>query len=154
MLMRRIEIRGLPARRKTRGPKLAVITSLDLVRRDFARTAPDQLWLTDTTEHPTREGKLYCCAVLDAFSRMIVGWAIDRVQETKLVINALPRFNPSMQHSSDSQSKEGLAMADSRHRYSAESRRELWRRWLVRSIIELALACVWRRHLRRVAQSI
>ncbi len=89
MLMRRLDIRGLPSRRKQRGPKFAVITSLDLVRRDFARTAPDQLWMTDITEHPTREGKIYCCAVLDAFSRMIVGWAIDSIQETKLVINAL-----------------------------------------------------------------
>ncbi len=29
------------------------------------------------TEHPTREGKIYCCAVIDAFSRMVVGWSID-----------------------------------------------------------------------------
>jgi len=37
------------------------------VRRDFRRLAPDQLWMTDITEHPTREGKVYCCVVLDAF---------------------------------------------------------------------------------------
>jgi putative transposase len=34
---------------------------------------PDRLWMTDITEHPTREGKVYCCAVLDAFSRFVVG---------------------------------------------------------------------------------
>jgi transposase InsO family protein len=42
------------------------------VNRDFLRTQPDLLWVCDITEHPTREGKLYCCAVLDAFSRKIV----------------------------------------------------------------------------------
>jgi transposase InsO family protein len=41
----------------------------DLVARQFARDAPNQLWLIDILEHPTREGKLYCCAVLDAHSR-------------------------------------------------------------------------------------
>jgi transposase InsO family protein len=43
----------------------------------------------DITEHPTREGKLYCCVVLDAFSRKIVGWSIDSNQATSLVVNAL-----------------------------------------------------------------
>jgi transposase InsO family protein len=38
----------------------------DLVRREFAATAPNRLWLTDITEHPTAEGKLYLCAVKDA----------------------------------------------------------------------------------------
>jgi transposase InsO family protein len=35
------------------------------------------LWLTDITEHPTREGRVYCCVVLDLYSRRAVGWAID-----------------------------------------------------------------------------
>ena len=34
--------------------------------------------MTDITEHPTREGKVYCCVVLDAFSRRVVGWSIDK----------------------------------------------------------------------------
>jgi transposase InsO family protein len=41
------------------------------------------------TEHPTREGKVYCCVVLDAFSRFVVGWSIDSTQTTTLVLNAL-----------------------------------------------------------------
>jgi transposase InsO family protein len=45
--------------------------------------------MTDITEHPTREGKIYCCVVLDAFSRMVVGWAIDSTQTTALVTTAL-----------------------------------------------------------------
>ena len=53
------------------------------------RDQPNQLWMTDITEHPTREGKLYCCVVLDAFSRMVVGWSIDSTQTTALVLDAL-----------------------------------------------------------------
>lgn len=41
------------------------------------------------TEHPTREGKLYCCVILDVFSRRVVGWSIDSHQATPLVTNAL-----------------------------------------------------------------
>lgn len=44
---------------------------------------------TDITEHPTREGKVFCAAVLDACSRKIVGWAIDSKQDSTLVVNAL-----------------------------------------------------------------
>ena len=49
----------------------------DLVRRDFTATGPNELWLTDITEHWTREGKLYLCAIKDVFSNRIVGWSID-----------------------------------------------------------------------------
>jgi putative transposase len=45
--------------------------------------------VTDITEHPTREGKVYCCVVLDGFSRRVVGWSIDTHQATPLVTNAL-----------------------------------------------------------------
>lgn len=45
--------------------------------------------MTDITEHPTREGKLYCAVVLDVYSRRVVGWSIDSNQETSLVTNAL-----------------------------------------------------------------
>ncbi len=87
--MRQLGIRGLPTRRLPRGAKLRAVTSQDLVRREFKRKAPNELWLTDVTEHPTREGKVYCCAALDTFSRKIVGWSIDSTQTTSLVLNAL-----------------------------------------------------------------
>jgi transposase InsO family protein len=41
------------------------------------------------TEHPTREGKVYCCVVLDVYSRRVVGWSIDAAQTATLVTNAL-----------------------------------------------------------------
>lgn len=49
----------------------------DLVRREFTAAAPDRLCLTDITEHPTGEGKLYLCAIKDAYSGRIVGYSID-----------------------------------------------------------------------------
>jgi putative transposase len=64
-------------------------TAADLVERRFDRPAPDQRWVTDITEHPTREGKVYCCVVLDVFSRRVIGWSIDSHQATPLVTNAL-----------------------------------------------------------------
>jgi putative transposase len=88
-IMRELGLKGVPTRRLPKGARVGNLRSLDLVRRSFARTSPDQLWMTDITEHPTREGKLYCCVVLDAFSRMVVGWAIDSTQTTALVLNAL-----------------------------------------------------------------
>jgi putative transposase len=75
--MRRLGVYGLPKRRLPRGAKVGKASSLDLVRRRFTADGPDWLWMTDITEHPTREGKIYCCAVIDAVSRMVVGWSID-----------------------------------------------------------------------------
>src|SRR5262249_29619276 len=59
------------------------------VHRQFTRPLPDQLWVTDITEHPTREDKAYCAVVLDAFSRRVVGWSIDSSQTAALVTSAL-----------------------------------------------------------------
>jgi putative transposase len=41
------------------------------------------------TEHPTREGKVYCAVVLDVHSRRVVGWSIDSSQTAALATNAL-----------------------------------------------------------------
>ena len=45
----------------------------DLVGRRFVADGPDPLWCTDITKHPTAEGKVYCAAVLDVFSHVLVG---------------------------------------------------------------------------------
>ena len=82
-------LHGLPGSRKLFGSKATIATTADLVDRQFSRTGPNQLWVTDITEHPTREGKLYCWVVLEGFSRRVVGWAIDSHQATPLVTNAL-----------------------------------------------------------------
>jgi putative transposase len=88
LLMARAGLKGLPGN-KTRRPKPEAPTASDLVKRAFARQARDHLWVTDITEHPTREGKVYCAVVLDTYSRRVVGWSIDASQTSALVTNAL-----------------------------------------------------------------
>jgi putative transposase len=61
----------------------------DLVQRRFVADAPDRLWLTDITEHPTREGKVYLAAVLDVYARRVVGWSIADHLRAELVVDAL-----------------------------------------------------------------
>ncbi len=87
-LMREHGIQGI-YRRKGRKNLVNAATAEDLVKRQFAVDAPDVLWLTDITEHPTAGGKLYCAAVMDAFARKIIGWSMGRRQDTALVVNAL-----------------------------------------------------------------
>ena len=88
MLMHRAGLAGLTGRPKFRRvPNVA--TSSDLVSRSFGRSHANELWVTDITEHPTREGKVYCAVVLDAWSRRVVGWSIDSTQDAALVTNAL-----------------------------------------------------------------
>src|SRR5687767_676513 len=64
-LMRAADIQGLSGRPRYRksAPHAA---ATDRVGRQFAREEADQLWVTDITEHPTREGKVDCAVVLDA----------------------------------------------------------------------------------------
>jgi putative transposase len=76
---------GAPKWRRARPDTLAT----DLVDRRFTREGVDQLWVTDITEHPTREGKVYCAVVLDVCSRRVVGWSIDSSPTAALVTNAL-----------------------------------------------------------------
>jgi transposase InsO family protein len=61
----------------------------DLVQRVFRAPAPDLVWLTDITEHPTAEGKLYCCSLKDCFSNRIVGYAIGDRMTADLTVAAL-----------------------------------------------------------------
>ena len=61
----------------------------DRVQRRFVADGPDRLWCTDVTEHPTGTGKVYCCAVLDVFSRAVVGWSIADHIRSELVVDAL-----------------------------------------------------------------
>jgi putative transposase len=61
----------------------------DLVLRDFTADRPNELWLTDITEHPTAEGKLYLCAIKDACSKRIVGYSIGSRMTSELAVDAL-----------------------------------------------------------------
>jgi transposase InsO family protein len=68
---------------------LGVSTPADRVGRRFTAERPNQLWFTDITELPVRDGKVYCCAILDAFSKMVVARTFSTVADTALVNNAV-----------------------------------------------------------------
>jgi putative transposase len=90
-VMREAGIQGLYRRRRrgctVRDPDAQACP--DLVNRDFSADEPNRLWITDITEHPTGEGKVYCAAVMDVYSRLIVGWSIAEHMRTELVTDAL-----------------------------------------------------------------
>ena len=61
----------------------------NLLKRDFVAERPNQKWLSDITYIPTQEGWLYLAAVLDLFSRRIVGWAMSERMTGDLTVAAL-----------------------------------------------------------------
>ncbi len=87
-LMRTAALHGIYRRRGKRARPAPAVHD-DLVRRRFVADAPNRLWVTDITEHPTREGNGYCASVLDVYSRRIVGWSITDHLRAELVVDAL-----------------------------------------------------------------
>lgn len=75
--------------RKTAGKRSGPAVHDDLVRRDFTAERVDEVWLTDITEHPTGDGKLYVCAVKDVCSNRIVGWSTGERMTASLATSAL-----------------------------------------------------------------
>jgi len=61
----------------------------NLLDRGFKADRPNQRWVGDTTELITGDGKLYLAAVIDLFSRFVVGWAVSAVNDRHLTIRAL-----------------------------------------------------------------
>lgn len=90
-LMRAAGIEG--ARRskriKTTRPDPSSARHPDLVKREFTATAPNRLWVTDLTFVPTWAGVAYVCFIVDAFSRMIVGWRVASHMRTEMVLDAI-----------------------------------------------------------------
>jgi putative transposase len=68
---------------------LAVIDEHGRATHRFTAAAPNAVWLTDISEHPTAEGKLYLCAVKDLHSNKIVGYCIDSRMKSSLAVAAL-----------------------------------------------------------------
>lgn len=88
-LMRSAGIAGAFARKRFRRGKPGAAVHPDLVKRQFRADKPNRLWVTGVTQHPTKEGWVYCAVVLDVFSRKVVGWSIaDRIR-AELVTDAL-----------------------------------------------------------------
>ncbi|TSD52836.1 IS3 family transposase [Aeromicrobium piscarium] len=68
---------------------LAVVDEHGVIRHEFVADAPNKVWLWDISEHPTREGKLYLCAIKDVFSNKIVGYSIDSRMKASLAQSAM-----------------------------------------------------------------
>jgi len=113
-VMAEMGLSGLPRKKSRKRNLITVRTSSDLVNRNFTATAANQLWVTDITEHPTKEGTVYACVVLDVFSRKAVGWAVDRRPETSLVNSAL-----FMAHSTRRPAVGGIIHADHGPQFTA-----------------------------------
>jgi putative transposase len=91
-LMRQMDIRGVSrCRRKvfTTRQDPDATRAPDLVNRNFTADRPDALWVTDLTYVPTRSGMAYVCFIVDAYSRMIVGWRAASHMRTDMVLDAL-----------------------------------------------------------------
>ena len=95
---RRIErtMRGLgltpPMRRRHKITTQANVTHAvapNVLARDFTATRPNERWVTDITYVWTDEGWSYCAAILDLFSRSVVGWAVSASLSTTLPLAAL-----------------------------------------------------------------
>jgi transposase InsO family protein len=85
-----------PARPKARkaGPpvhddRCATVGDDGRIKHVFAAEAPNKLWVTDITEHPTGEGKLYLCGIKDMYSNRLVGYSINSTMKDKLAVKAL-----------------------------------------------------------------
>lgn len=91
-LMRRHGIRAImapPRRVRTTDSRHNLPIAPNLIVRDFTAAAPNRVWLADITHIPTAEGWLYLAAVMDLFSRKIVGWAMRHHMRVELVSSAL-----------------------------------------------------------------
>jgi putative transposase len=91
-LMRQLAIEGVSRQRRkvfTTRQDPDAVRAPDLVNRNFTADRPDALWVTDLTYVPTRSGMAYVCFIVDAFSRMIVGWRVASHMRTDMVLDAL-----------------------------------------------------------------
>ena len=91
---RLMQLHGIRARCKrkfvvTSDSKHHLPIAPDLVQRKFTPTAPNQVWTGDITYIATDEGWLYLAAVIDLFSRQVVGWSMQPHMQSSLVTDAL-----------------------------------------------------------------
>lgn len=91
---RLLRIEGLQGVRRAKGARTTVPGPLpdrpaDLVRRHFAASAPDCLWVADITYIRAFSGWVYAAFVLDVFSRRVVGWQLSTSLHTGLALDAL-----------------------------------------------------------------
>jgi putative transposase len=91
-LMRRYGIRAImapPRRVRTTDSRHTLPVAPNLIGRNFTAEASNRVWLADITYIPTGEGWLYLAAIMDLYSRKIVGWAMRDHLRTELASSAL-----------------------------------------------------------------
>jgi putative transposase len=91
-LMRAQALRARPRRRglpKDEGERLAAAVAPNVLDRQFVAERPNQKWIADFTYLWTAEGWLYVAAVIDLFSRRVVGWSMKAEMTAQLVTDAL-----------------------------------------------------------------
>jgi transposase InsO family protein len=91
-MMSRYGIRAImapPRRARTTDSRHDLPIAPNLIKRDFTAAAPNRVWLADITYIPTAEGWMYLAAVMDLFSRKIVGWAMRDHMQVELASSAL-----------------------------------------------------------------
>jgi putative transposase len=91
-LMRRAGIVGLtalPRRTRTTDSRHSYPIAPNLLARNFTAQVPNQVWLADLTYIRTEEGWLYLAAILDAYTRKIVGWSMRDTLHTEIALDAL-----------------------------------------------------------------
>ncbi len=91
-LMRSQALRARPRRRglpKDEGARPASATAPNVLDRQFTASRPNQRWIADFTYVWTAEGWLYVAAVIDLFSRRVVGWSMKAEMTAALVTDAL-----------------------------------------------------------------
>ena len=139
-LMRELEIQGVSRRRgrvRTTIPDKRTAPAPDLVNRDFTAERPDQTWVADITYVPTYEGWLFLAAVMDLYSRKIVGWSMRDDLEAPLVVDAISmaitrrKPKPGLVHHSDRGSQYtsiamGRTLRDSKIMASMGSKGDPW----------------------------
>jgi len=94
-VVRLMQEEGLVARKRKRFKSTTMSdhdqpVAANLLDRQFAAERPNQRWVGDTTEFViASSGKLYLAAILDLYSRFIVGWAVSAVNDRHLTLKAL-----------------------------------------------------------------
>lgn len=90
-LMNTLGIQGVRRGRRciTTIPDDSAAKPLDLVKREFTASRPNQLWVADITYVATWSGFVYVAFVIDVFSRKIVGWRVMKSMQTQLILDAL-----------------------------------------------------------------
>ena len=127
---RLMRLQGLKARPRRRrlppdvGERQTAAVAPNVLDRSFAAAAPNLRWIADFTYVWTAEGWLYAAAVIDLFSRRVVGWSMSAAMTAQLVTDALVmaiwrRGRPNaLLHHSDRGSQRGFKRS-SQHRLSS-----------------------------------